>query len=54
MWTPKGAPFFGAQSWVVLDFPEQQKLRCIDFKLRDGHPVFDWSIDEVKLYQEKR
>ncbi len=49
-WTKEGYPFFLPESWVILDFPKREKLRCIKFIQTSSHPIYDWSIAELKLY----
>ncbi len=54
LWTPKGYPYFGAQSDVILDFPEEGEVQAIRVTLIGKGDAFDWSINEIKFYEEKR
>jgi hypothetical protein len=51
-WTQSGFPYFGPQSEVILDFPDEQEVTLIKFTQIGTESRFDWSIQEIKLWGE--
>ncbi len=50
-WTTEGLPYFGPQSEVVFDFPEELRVKALRFELLKDEVVFDWAITEIKLFR---
>lgn len=50
-WTSEGLPYFGPQSEVIFDFPQELRVQSLRFELLIDEEVFDWAITEVKLYR---
>jgi hypothetical protein len=46
-YTSLGYPYFGPQSDVVIDLPEETTARKFRFTLTRGDSVFDWSIAKI-------
>ena len=53
-WTERGYPYFSSKSDVILDFVEPQKISHLQFIQMNNSSTFNWSIDEIKLYEKQR
>jgi len=51
-WTEANFPYFGPQSEVIIDFPEEVEVSLLKFTQVGKDSTFDWSVSEVKLYRK--
>ncbi len=51
--TKSGLPYFGPQKEIELAFDKPLRFKTIRFTVNRGDNTFDWSIGEVKFYEEK-